>query len=65
MIEAAVGGTRLQVDCRLIERLVPFARNARTHSDAQVAEAAAEPWQYPHSIASGAGQCRSVRLETV
>jgi DNA modification methylase len=40
MMEVAVGGTRLQVEYWPIGRLVPFARNARTHSDAQVAEIA-------------------------
>ena len=32
---------RLQVEYRPISALIPYARNARTHSDAQVAEIAA------------------------
>jgi len=36
-----VGGTRLQIEYWPLDRLVPSARNARTHSPAQVAEIAA------------------------
>src|SRR5688572_7981960 len=34
-------GSRLQVEYRPVSSLIPYARNARTHSDAQVAEIAA------------------------
>src|SRR4051794_39800768 len=43
VIEGAVGDTvenRLRVEYWPLEKLVPFARNARTHSPAQVAEIA-------------------------
>ena len=39
---AAPGGnSRLEIDYRPITGLIPYARNARTHSDAQIAEIAA------------------------
>jgi ParB-like chromosome segregation protein Spo0J len=31
----------LQIEYRLLEVLIPYARNARTHTDAQVAQIAA------------------------
>ena len=36
-----VGGSELAVEHRLVEALIPYARNARTHSDAQVGQIAA------------------------
>jgi DNA modification methylase len=40
--QICVGGDRaLQIEYRALERLIPYARNARTHSDAQVAQIAA------------------------
>jgi ParB-like chromosome segregation protein Spo0J len=38
--QSADGELRLQVEYWPLDRLIPFARNARTHSDAQVAEIA-------------------------
>src|SRR5215212_10588174 len=37
----ALSGLDLAVDHRAVESLIPYARNARTHSDAQVAQIAA------------------------
>ena len=36
-----LSGLDLAVDHRAVESLIPYARNARTHSDAQVAQIAA------------------------
>jgi DNA modification methylase len=38
---APLTGANLAVEYRPVDRLIPYARNARTHSDAQVAEIAA------------------------
>src|ERR1700710_1229309 len=35
------GNSALAIEYRPLDRLIPYARNARTHSDAQVAEIAA------------------------
>ena len=39
--DAAVAGLDLAIEHRPLEALIPYARNARTHSDAQVAQIAA------------------------
>ena len=39
--EAAALGPRLQVEYRKVSALLPYANNARTHSDEQVAAIAA------------------------
>ena len=68
----------LQIEQRPIEALIPFARNARTHSDAQVAQIAASivefGWTNPilvdgaNGIIAGHGRllaARQLRLEEV
>ena len=39
--DAAPGGTKLQVVYWPIEKLIPFARNPRTHTEEQIAQIAA------------------------
>jgi ParB-like chromosome segregation protein Spo0J len=40
-LQSELGAGRLQVDYRPVSALIPFAKNARTHSERQVAEIAA------------------------
>lgn len=64
-------GSQLQVDYRPIAALVPFANNARTHSDAQVAQIAASirefGWSSPilvdgdNGIIAGHGRVMAAR----
>ena len=35
----------MQIETIGIDRLIPYARNSRTHSDAQVAQIAVRRWQ--------------------
>src|SRR5918994_608810 len=57
--DAGLNGSNLRVEYRPVETLVPYAKNARTHSDAQVAEIAASirafGWTNPILVDGGNG----------
>ena len=66
-------GTSLAIEYRPLDRLIPYARNARTHSDAQVAEIAASirefGWTNPvlvdgaNGVIAGHGRLLGVGLD--
>jgi ParB-like chromosome segregation protein Spo0J len=55
----AIAGLDLAIEHRALESLIPYARNARTHSDAQVAQIAASirefGWTNPVLVDGGNG----------